>query len=233
MNENTISYKLNRINNAVDRIRVKTNTAAQPIENVATVVEGMSVGGLDINEYFHMNLDTRRYYYEQVGQWLFTLKKFPAVTSALTSYSDYFKYSLFEEIDVSGMNFSNTTDISSMFYTCKNLKSIDLSNLGLSGITTTADMFTNCKALTSINLCNFDVSGGLNAGWMFRGCSSLKHIDIRSLDLTKITSSDSMFESVPSDCLIIVKDDSSKSWLTSKFGRNDYVKTVAEYEASL
>lgn len=230
MNENNIGEKIDRINNAIARIRERSKTYNAPIEDVATVVEGMVVGGLDINDHFHMDLDTRDYYQQQFGQWVFTLKKFPAVTSALTSYEAYFQYSLFEEIDVSGMNFSNTTSIRSMFYYCKNLKSIDMSNLGESGITTTADMFTYCTSLESINMSNFNVTGSLNAGWMFRGCSKLNFIDIRSLDFTKITSYDSMFSSVPTTCLIIVKDDESKSWLNSKFSSYTNVKTVAEYE---
>ena len=49
MNENTISYALDSIKNATDRMRTKTGTIGQPIENVATAVENID----DITNYFN------------------------------------------------------------------------------------------------------------------------------------------------------------------------------------
>jgi hypothetical protein len=46
-----------------------------------------------------------------------------------------------------------------------------------------------------------------------------------------IMSNASMFDGVPADCLIIVKDDTQKEWLTNAFSQLTNVKTVAEYEA--
>ena len=43
MNENTISYKLDRIKNSTDRMRAKTGAVTGAIEDVATAVEDMSV----------------------------------------------------------------------------------------------------------------------------------------------------------------------------------------------
>lgn len=43
MDENTISYKLNRINTAVERMKTKTGTTGQIIEDVATAVEELSM----------------------------------------------------------------------------------------------------------------------------------------------------------------------------------------------
>lgn len=43
MNENTISYKLDRIKNSTDRMRAKTGVVTGAIEDVATAVEDMSV----------------------------------------------------------------------------------------------------------------------------------------------------------------------------------------------
>jgi len=36
---------------------------------------------------------------------------------------------------------------------------------------------------------------------------------------------------VPDNCLIIVKDETAKQWITSKFSRLTNVKTIVEYEA--
>ena len=65
---------------------------------------------------------------------------------------------------------------------------------------------------------------------MFRACSSLTNLDIRNFDFTNVTSYSNMFTGVPKDCLIIVKDDTAKTWLTSKFTTLTNVKTVAELE---
>lgn len=43
MDENTISYKLNRINTAVERMKTKTGTTGQIIEDVASAVEELSM----------------------------------------------------------------------------------------------------------------------------------------------------------------------------------------------
>ena len=72
--------------------------------------------------------------------------------------------------------------------------------------------------------------------YMFSGCKKLMHLDIRNFDFTNVTNYTNMFGGlsstrVPSSCLIIVKDDTVKSWITSNFTRWTNVKTVAEYEA--
>ena len=41
-----------------------------------------------------------------------------------------------------------------------------------------------------------------------------------------------MFKSVPTSCLIIVKDDASKEWMSTNFASWTNVKTVAEYEGA-
>lgn len=67
---------------------------------------------------------------------------------------------------------------------------------------------------------------------MFSGCNALQLIDMRKLRFTNVTSSSGMFSNVPNNCLIIVKDDTEKTWITTNFTNLTNVKTVAEYEAS-
>lgn len=58
---------------------------------------------------------------------------------------------------------------------------------------------------------------------MFYKCTSLSTLDISGLDLTKITNYSNMFGGssssyrVPYGCLIYVKDQDSKDWMTSHF----------------
>ena len=68
---------------------------------------------------------------------------------------------------------------------------------------------------------------------VFNGCSSLTSLDIRNFDFAKVTSYSGMFTSVPSNCEIIVKDDTAKEWVLAR--RSDFVnvKTVVEKEAEM
>ena len=91
-------------------------------------------------------------------------------------------------------------------------------------------MFSNCEKVTSLDLSGMVGTVG-RMGSMFAGCSALTHIDIRGLIMHECGIYSSAFNSVPTDCEIIVKDTTEKEWLLSKFSSLTNVKTVAEYEA--
>ena len=69
---------------------------------------------------------------------------------------------------------------------------------------------------------------------MFTNCVSLQKIDIRDMILTNLVSGYAqMFGStnsnrVPSDCLIIVKNQDQKNWMATNHSRFTNVKTVDE-----
>jgi hypothetical protein len=65
----------------------------------------------------------------------------------------------------------------------------------------------------------------------FQRCWALKKLDMRNFSFSKVTSYSSMLKEVPTDCLIIVKDDTEKAWITGKFADYTNVKTLAEYQA--
>ena len=52
------------------------------------------------------------------------------------------------------------------------------------------------------------------------------------MEMTTITFSNGMFTSIPDNCEIIVKDDSNRAWIKSKFAKLNNIKTVAEYEGA-
>lgn len=66
----------------------------------------------------------------------------------------------------------------------------------------------------------------------FQYSSSLQYVDIRSWNITSDKNVKCMFQGVPADCLIIVKDDAVRSVILA--GENNShltnIKTVAEYE---
>ena len=133
-----------------------------------------------------------------------------------------------KNIDASGLNTSKVTDMGYMFSGCSKLTSLDVSNFDTSNVTNMRQLFYNCSGLTSLDVSNFDTSKVTNMYSMFRECRSLTNLDIRNFDFSNVTSYSSMFTGIPANCLIIVKDDIAKTWITSKFTTLTNVKTVAE-----
>lgn len=107
------------------------------------------------------------------------------------------------KIDMSQSKFTVCTDFSYMFYGNRNTPEIDLKSMN--------------STATSYNCSN-----------MFQNCVSLEKIDMRSFDFTKISNRSNMFINVPTNCLIIVADNTQKDWFTTNFSTYTNVKTVAE-----
>ena len=121
---------------------------------------------------------------------------------------------------------SNVTNMLYL-YNSNRSKSIDVSGINTSNVTDMQNMFYSCS-LTSLDLSNFITSNVTNISRMFQNCNKLTQLDIRNFDFTNVTSYSDMFYGVPTNCLIIVKDDTAKTWITSKFTTLTNVKTVAE-----
>lgn len=89
---------------------------------------------------------------------------------------------------------------------------------------------------TELDLHTVTVTSATNMNSMFK-INSCRKLDIRNCAFTKNSSTDT-YKSIfsggmpPVDCLIIVKDDDEKTWLTNKYTTLTNVQTVAEYEAS-
>lgn len=150
-------------------------------------------------------------------------------TSNVTNMS-YMFYSCYAitALNLSHFNTSKVQLMSYMFHSCLNLNQLDVSNFDTSNVTNMSNLFTNCSALTELNLSNFNISKVTSMGYMFSGCSNLTKLDIRNFDFSNVSYYTSMFRNVPDNCEIIVKDDTAKTWLTSKFTNLTNVKTVAE-----
>lgn len=155
-------------------------------------------------------------------------------TTNVKSMANLFKScSSLETVDVSSFNTSKVTNISSLFDGCNALSSINLSSFDTSLVTNMSGMFNQCRGLQSLDLSSFNTNRVTNISTMFNYCNNLTHLDIRNFDFTKVTTHSNAFTNMLSTCEIIVKSDTEKSWITSKFAYLTNVKTVAEYEAEL
>ena len=74
------------------------------------------------------------------------------------------------EIDFSGADTSEVTDMRRMFWGCNNLTYLDLSRFDTSNVTDMSGMFDGCHSLTSLNLSNFDTSNVTSMQSMFQDC---------------------------------------------------------------
>lgn len=86
-----------------------------------------------------------------------------------------------------------TDESQSLFFGMRNVKTIDLSKIDTSGMTDMSSMFNSCSSLTSLDVSGFDTSSVKNMGGMFGGCSSLTSLDVSSLNTSKVKNMSSMF----------------------------------------
>ena len=92
-------------------------------------------------------------------------------------------------IDLSGLDTSSYTDMSSMFYNYPSLTSIDLSNFNTSKVTDMKNMFSYCSSLTSLDLSSFDTSKVTSMVEIFSNCSSLTSLDLSNWNTSSVGTS--------------------------------------------
>lgn len=232
-----------------------TVTADSGYDGLSSVAVTTNVqGGGDLSEYFNDTITQNTSSSSKAIPKL--IKKLPNITIAnnVTSLESAFNDEKIEEIGKIISAGSNVTSLSRMFYSCGKLKTVDFSNFNSSNVTSTdnmfcwceklenvnfdnfdtikvtnmADMFRNCYVLTQLNLSSFYTPNLTTSSQMFGWCEKLQKIDIRNMTFDNVTSYTDMFTGIPSNCEIIVKDDTQKTWITSKFSNLTNVKTVAE-----
>lgn len=132
------------------------------------------------------------------------------------------------ELDVSSFDTSSVTNMGYMFQECQRITKIDLKNFNGTKLTTASYMFNQCPVLEEIDLSGLNTPVLSNMSYMFANCPMLKKIDIRNMTFDTVRSYANIFNNVPYDCLIIVKSDTERDWITSKWANYTNIKTVAE-----
>ena len=99
-----------------------------------------------------------------------------------------------ESLDLSGLDTSSATGMSSMFSGCSSLESLDLSGFDTSNVIGMRDMFRYCKSLTSLDPSGFDTSSVVGMRGMFDGCSSLESLDLSGFDTSSVLYIRDMFD---------------------------------------
>lgn len=251
----------NFLTDVADAIREKKGTSESiQASDFDTEIESISGGG-DVSEYFNTepesvtNSSSHSWiytdYFKKLGDiiipnnvtnlsylchnWLGDSAPKIIFNNNVTNTNYIFKNNTYvKKLDVSGFNTSNFVNFIEIFSSCQFLTEIvGINNWNVSNAQRFTSLFENCARLERIDLSNWEAPSLNTTSRMFVMCSQLKFIDVRKLNFTNVTSYSNMFNGVPSDCLIIVKDQVNKDWFASKFSSLTNVQTVEEYEASL
>ena len=115
--------------------------------------------------------------------------------SVMLWYTDKDNNSLYE-ISIGSENGSveANTNGSGMFAYLDNVSSLDLSGLDTSNMTSMSRMFYNSKSLTNIDTSGLDTSKVVNMNGMFNNCSSLISLDLSSFNTSNVTNMEAMFQ---------------------------------------
>ena len=98
--------------------------------------------------------------------------------------------------EITGLKYLNTaevTDMSYMFWNCKNLSSLDLTNFNTTKVENMFGMFYFCEKLSSLVLSNFNTANVTDMSNMFSYCINLSSLDIPNFNTAKVTDMSYMF----------------------------------------
>ena len=96
-----------------------------------------------------------------------------------------FEVTKFKYIDISDWDVSNATNMSYMFYMCKELKSVgNISGWDVSNVTDMSSMFYDCTYFNQ-NISSWDVSNVIGMSYMFTWCESFNQ-DLSNWNVSKV-----------------------------------------------
>ena len=109
-------------------------------------------------------------------------------------------------LDVSGFDTKKVNDMCYMFQQCHNLTTLDVSKFDTGNVTNMGDMFSGCYGLTALDVSGFDTGNVTNMGDMFSDCSSLITLDFSLFDTENVTSMGGMFDGCENLVSIFIGD---------------------------
>ena len=116
-------------------------------------------------------------------------------TSNMTSMTRmFYKSTSLKSIDVSGFDTSKVVNMSYMFQGCSNLETLDLSNFKTSNVSLMQGMFWDCQKLKNIDVSNFNTGKVTSMNRMFMNCKSLIEIDLSNFNTSNVTDMYALFQ---------------------------------------
>ena len=154
-------------------------------------------------------------------------------TSNMTSmtYMFYNSNSL-KSINLSNFNTSKLLYANNMFNGCTSLESLDLSNFNTSKVTNFSNMFRDCQKMKEINLSNFDTLSATTFANLFHNCSSLTTLDLSSFNTNKVTYMGSMFYNCSSLTSLDLSNFNTSNVINMGYGMFYNCKSLKELDLS-
>jgi len=97
------------------------------------------------------------------------------------------------KLDISKFKTDNVTNMSYMFYFCKSLSYLDLHNFNTTKVTNMKNMFDQCSNLVNLNLNNFNTSNVIYMNDMFYNCKKLTDLNISNFSIDNAINMSYMF----------------------------------------
>jgi|GEM_PF-6261002 len=97
------------------------------------------------------------------------------------------------ECNLDGLDTSNVTSMSRMFYFCKGLYTLDVSKFDTSQVTKMFGMFAECSYLHTLDVSKFDTSQVTTMNGMFYNCNHLQSLNLSGFDTSNVTDMRNMF----------------------------------------
>lgn len=119
--------------------------------------------------------------------------KFEGKIKAQTTRNMFRDLRFITRIDISGLDTSQSEDMSYMFYDCRKLQNLDVTGFDTSNVTTMSHMFDGCNKVQAINVSGFNTSKVTDMAYMFAGCSQVTALDVSHFDTSKVTNMCNMF----------------------------------------
>ena len=133
--------------------------------------------------------------YSNLEKAVIKIKKCEGSASFMFAAGNYYnsKSSKLKYVDITGMNTSEVTSMSYMFWGCEKLTSLSFANMDTSKVESMAGMFGKCTNLATVNIGSFNTSNVADMSAMFYGCKALKVLDITGFDTYNVRDLSSMF----------------------------------------
>lgn len=204
------------------------------VTTMANLFNGCSsLTGVNIDNFNYKQVTTIQYMFANCTS-LETIKlkiqEAPSLTTATYLFSGCTNL---KNVNLTEANLSTITSTSYMFNGCTGLKKLDLSYMNFAKATSFSYMFNGCTSLEELDLSGLQHTNNGNVISMFHNCVNLKKLDIRNWQINKNTTSanySNIFTNVPADCLIIVKDESCRTWVKARRSAFTNIKLVSELE---
>ena len=113
-----------------------------------------------------------------------------------TSLKDFFRdcTGLNEITGLKHLNTAEVTDMSYMFWNCRNLSSLDLTNFNTAKVENMSGMFHSCQKLSSLTLSeSFNTANVTDMSNMFSYCNMLEKLNLSNFNTTKVEDMSYMF----------------------------------------